>query len=171
MTTSRVAEIAGVSVGTLYQYFASRDALLDALQERELTRATEMLQRVLANAARLKDRALARSVVDELLALYRAAPALHRVLAVEGLRISPPEQVLAFDLRLISAIRAYLGADASRFRRQNLDAAAFVIYQSVRASMLSYLLERPAGVSEEALAEELTDLILSYLLGAAPLGD
>lgn len=32
-TTNRIAEVAGVSIGTLYQYFDSRDAILDALAE------------------------------------------------------------------------------------------------------------------------------------------
>jgi AcrR family transcriptional regulator len=165
MTTSRVAEVAGVSVGTLYQYFGNRDAILDALQDRELERATELLQSLLQRGAPLSDRDLARRVVEGLMQLYQAAPALHRVLAVEGLRVSPKERVLAFDLRLVTAIRSFLSLSKAPLRRTNLDAAAFVIYQSVRASMLAYLLERPAGVDERALTEELIDLTVTYLLG------
>jgi AcrR family transcriptional regulator len=165
MTTSKVAEVAGVSVGTLYQYFGNRDAILDALQDRELERATELLQALLVNGKPQNDRDLARSVVEGLMKLYQAAPALHRVLAVEGLRVSPKERVLAFDLRLVTAIRGFLSLSKAPLRRQNLDAAAFVIFQSVRASMLAYLLERPAGVSEQALTEELIDLTVTYLLG------
>lgn len=165
MTTSRVAEVAGVSVGTLYQYFGNRDAILDALQDRELERATELLQSLLQGGMPLSDRDLARRVVEGLMKLYQAAPALHRVLAVEGLRVSPKERVLAFDLRLVTAIRSFLSLTKAPIRRTNLDAAAFVIYQSVRASMLAYLLERPAGVDERALTEELIDLTVSYLLG------
>lgn len=46
-TTTRIAEVAGVSVGTLYQYFGNRDAILDALQDREFERASEFMLRVL----------------------------------------------------------------------------------------------------------------------------
>jgi AcrR family transcriptional regulator len=164
LTTSRVAETAGVSVGTLYQYFGGRDSILDALQDRELARATELLKGILDNAATLGDREVAAAVIDGLMGLYRVAPALHRLLAVDGLRVTPKEHVLAFDLRIVAAIRGFLSLSTIRLRRQNLDAASFVIYQSVRASMLAYLLERPAGVDEAALAAELTDLILSYLV-------
>ena len=164
LTTARVAEVAGVSVGTLYQYFGSRDAILDALQDRELARATELIQGVLANTQRIDDRKLTRSIIDGLMSLYQAAPALHRLLAVEGLRITPPERVLAFDLQLVTAIRGFLSLSPIRLKRHNLDAAAFVVYQSVRASMLAYLLERPAGVEPDSLCEELTELILSYLV-------
>jgi AcrR family transcriptional regulator len=162
-TTSRIAEVAGVSVGTLYQYFRNRDQILQALQQREFERASVMMQRVLANPERAQDREVARAVVEELFSIYRAAPGLHRVLALEGLRVTPTEQVLAFDRQIVAAIKVFLALARTRIRRQHLDAAAFVVYQSVRASMLAYLLEAPAGVSEAVLIEELTDLILSYL--------
>ena len=163
LTTSRVAEVAGVSVGTLYQYFAHRDAIVAALQDRELERAGAMLERVLKSGAPLSDQELARSIVAELLALYRAAPALHRVLAARGLSFAPPEQVVAFDARSVAVLKAFLGLAGPRIRRSNLEAAAFVVYQSVRATMLAYLLESPAGVDDAMLVEELTQLIVRYL--------
>jgi AcrR family transcriptional regulator len=163
LTTSRVAEVAGVSVGTLYQYFAHRDAIIDALQDRELERAGAMLERVLANPERNSDRVVARAVLEELLRLYRAAPALHRVLAVDGLRYSTPERVLAFDAKSVALVKAFLSFAGPRIRSTNLEAAAFVVYQSVRATMLGYLLESPAGVSDDVIIAELTELIIRYL--------
>ena len=43
--------------------------------------------------------------------------------------------------------------------------AAFVIYNSVRATMLARLLEAPARLDDTALVEELSDLVVSYLIG------
>jgi AcrR family transcriptional regulator len=162
-TTSHIAEVAGVSVGTLYQYFGNRDAILDALQDREFERAGAMMQRLLANPDGASDRAIARSVVEGLFGLYRAAPALHRVLAVEGLRVTPASRVQAFDARIVGAIKTFLVHAKPRIRRGDLDAASFVVYQSVRAAMLAYLIEEPPGVSQAALVDELTDLVVRYL--------
>ena len=162
-TTSRIAEVAGVSVGTLYQYFANRDAILDALQDREFERATEMMNRVLARGAYSTDREVARAVIEGLLELHSAAPALHRLLVVEGLRVTPTERVQAFDMRIIAVVRSFLSLANLRIRRTNLDAAAFVVYQAVRASMLACVVERPPGLDSETLVDELTDLVLRYL--------
>jgi hypothetical protein len=128
-----------------------------------------MLERVLAKGA-ASGRDVARAVVEELFRLYRAAPALHRVLAVEGLRVTPTERVLAFDARAVGAIKAFLTLLGSGVRRENVDAAAFVAYQSVRAVMLAYLFERPAGIDDPALTEELADLVERYLVDAGDAG-
>jgi hypothetical protein len=50
-----------------------------------------------------------------------------------------------------------------RIRRTNLDAAAFVVYQAVRASMLACVVERPAGLDSATLVDEITDLVVRYL--------
>lgn len=164
-TTTRVAEVAGISIGTLYQYFSHRDAILDALQDREFERAMELMQRILGQASvtgLAED--VAREMIRGLLSLYAEAPGLHRVLALEGLRVTPADRVHAFDMRAIGVVRGFLAASPLPIRRKNLDAAAFVIFQSVRASMLARMLESPPGIDDDTLVEELTDMILRYLV-------
>jgi len=56
-TTNRIAERAGVSIGTVYQYFPNKDAILAAIAERELTAVLALMRKVLlkgqpANARR-----------------------------------------------------------------------------------------------------------------------
>lgn len=164
-TTTRIAEVAGVSVGTLYQYYSHRDAIIDALQDREFERALALMQGVLSEGNLQKGgREMVTAAVRGLATLYEPRPGLHRVLAMEGLRVAKADRVHAFDLRIITLVRHFLSATEAPVRRQNLDAAAFVAFQSVRATMLASLLERPAGLSLETLTDELVDLVLRYLV-------
>jgi hypothetical protein len=101
------------------------------------------------------------------LTLYAEAPGLHRVLALEGLRVTPTDRVQAFDNRVCSLIRSFLAVSSLPIRRNNLEAAAFVVFQSVRASMLARMLEDPPGLDDETLTEELTDMVLRYLVDDA----
>ena len=164
-TTTRIADVAGVSIGTLYQYFADRDAIVDALQDREFERAMHMVQQALSSARGERAApAVARAVVEGLLRLYAAAPGLHRLLVLEGLHVAPTERVRAFDMQVIAVIRSYLRSSGIRLRRANLDAAVFVIYQAVRAAMLARLFETPPELDDATLVEEITDLVLRYLV-------
>jgi AcrR family transcriptional regulator len=168
-TTTRVAEVAGVSVGSLYQYFSHRDAILNALQDREFERTLRLLQDVLANANLAKNpRETVSAVVQGLASLYRASPGLHRVLAIEGLRVAKAGRVHDFDSRVLAIVRHFLAATDAPIRRKNVDAAAFVTLQAVRATMLAHLLERPPGIDEPAIVDELVDLVLRYLVDAGP---
>ena len=165
-TTTRIAEVAGVSIGSLYQYFSHRDAILKALQDREFERTLAMMQGVLADIHldEAPEQTVA-AVLRSLAELYSTSPGLHRVLAIEGLRVAKAEHVHAFDLRVIDLIRHFLTATKAPIKRQNLEAAAFIVYQSVRATMLAYLLERPPGLDGKRLTDELAELVTGYLLG------
>ena len=164
-TTTRIAEVAGVSVGTLYQYFSHRDAIFDALQEREFERAIVLMQGVLSDNNLAKSpRETVAGCVQGMLALYEASPGMHRVLAMEGLRSTKADRIHSFDLRVIALVRHFITATGAPIRRMNKDAAAFVAFQSVRATMLAMLLESPAGLNDKALVEELVDLLLRYLV-------
>jgi hypothetical protein len=107
---------------------------------------------------------VAREMIRGLLSLHAEAPGLHRVLALEGLRVTPAHRVHAFDMRAIGVVRGFLAASPLPIRRKNLDAAAFVVFQSVRASMLARMLESPPSVDDDTLVEELTDMLLRYLV-------
>src|SRR3954467_7120018 len=48
-TMARIAEVAGVSGRSIYQYFPHRDAILHALQDREFERAIKLIQELLAD--------------------------------------------------------------------------------------------------------------------------
>ncbi len=164
-STTRIAEVAGVSVGSLYQYFSHRDAILDALQDREFERAIGLMQAVLADGNLTKTpRETVTAVVRGLARLYAVSPGLHRVLAIEGLRVAKAERVHAFDMRVLAIIRRFLGASRAPMRRTNVEAAAFVAFHSVRATMLASLLEHPQSLGEVAVVEELVDLVLRYLV-------
>ncbi len=164
-TTTRIAEVAGVSVGTLYQYFSHRDAILDALQTREFERAIALMQNVLSVGNLAKSpRETITAAVQGMGELYVACPGVHRVLAMEGLRTTKADRLHSFDLRVIALVRHFLAATGTPVRRKNVDAAAFVAFQCVRATMLASLLESPAGLDDQTLVEELVDLLLRYLV-------
>lgn len=85
-TTNRIAEQAGVSIGSLYQYFPNKDAILRALMDAHLDAGTRLLGERLAEGLPqgLDDtlRVFVRATIDN----HRDDPRLHRVLFEEAPR-------------------------------------------------------------------------------------
>ena len=101
-TTARVAEAAGISVGSLYQYFPNKEAILFRLQAVEWRATMAQLRRILADTRvppleRLRaavrefflsecEEAAFRSALEQAAPLYREAPEA-RAHAEEGRRL------------------------------------------------------------------------------------
>ena len=99
-TTNRIAAAAGVSVGSLYQYFPSKDAIAVELLRRYRDGLVELVDTRLGNVTPgdVQD-GRARSPRD-LLRGEGINPALHRVLIEQVLRTSARREMLGFEERL-----------------------------------------------------------------------
>src|SRR6516164_8568554 len=52
-STNRIAEVAGVSIGSLYQYFPSKEALVAAVIDRHTQEVAEVTRKAMVKAAAL----------------------------------------------------------------------------------------------------------------------
>jgi len=158
-TTNRIAEVAGVSIGTLYQYFADKYAIFDALIQRELETAAALLDASTLDSEQPLETTL-RQLFDGLRTLQPRGPELYRQLervpnALLRRRVSERnDRALAFARRLLEAHRSELRVD-------DLDLAAFMI---VHASE-GVLLNASPDLVGPRLSEELGRLFTRYLLG------
>ena len=94
LTTNAVAETAGVSIGTLYQYFANKEAILDALADREMAGLSERVMAALKEPAAMRPEERMVSVIRAVTASYGGRRPVHRIvmgysLARGGRRLAP----------------------------------------------------------------------------------
>ncbi len=163
-STNKVAEAAGVSIGSLYQYFPSKEALVSALIERHMSR---MLQ-VLTDAGAALPlggtvRQATRQIIAASYAAHRVNPKLHRVLLEQVPRIGTMGSIDTFEERTLTLVEAFLSMHASELRRSNLKLAAKVAVLAVRGTTLYCVLRSPELLYEEEFIDEVTDMIVRYL--------
>ena len=143
-------------------------ALLTALCEYHMTEMTTLLIGEIAGLrARPLDEAI-RPLVKALLRAHAVAPALHRVFIEQVPRINGLERVQQLDRMLIEVMRAELERRPEKLRPRDLEMAVFILVHSVQAVTHAAILERPDALSDDALADEISALVLRYLLADPP---
>jgi AcrR family transcriptional regulator len=165
-STNRIAEKAGVSVGSLYQYFPSKEALVAAVVERHTEELMHVVRTVLADVAKLPVDEAVRKLVTAAIHAHRIDPELHRVLAEQMPRTGRAANADVLSVETYALFRAYLDAHADEFRAVDLELATFVCVTSIEALTHSAVLDYAGRLSEEAmdaLVDEATRLIVRYL--------
>jgi AcrR family transcriptional regulator len=164
-STNHIAERAGVSVGSLYQYFPSKEALVVAVIERHHQEIMQVVRRALAEVASLTMEQAVRKLVATAVQAHRIDPELHRVLAEQIPRTGKLEKVETFNRETYALFRAWLGNHRKEFRAVDLDLAAFVCVTSIEALTHTAVLHH-ADMSADTmrkLVDEATLLVVRYL--------
>lgn len=162
-TTNAVAEVAGVSVGSLYQYFPNKDSLIAALHDRHGRQMSALLDAaLLQHRSSSLPEALA-GVIESAVKAHQLDTDLHRVLEkqVLGLHQFPgaDESVDEIERRL----RGLLEAHRADIVVEDLKLATYMLMHAVHALIHAVVLERPSGVSVKAATRETVRMALAYL--------
>ncbi|TVQ86606.1 MAG: TetR/AcrR family transcriptional regulator [Deltaproteobacteria bacterium] len=157
-TTNRIAKRAGVSIGTLYQYFRDKDALIEALTERHLRSLVQVAAGPLTGATDLPIPELTRRIVDALIEMHRTDPALHQVLATQA----PVDLIQRLRRATEQILSADMAARHERGENKVVDAplSAFLVVCLIDEAIRSAILDRPELLEGDRLAHGLCQAVV-----------
>jgi AcrR family transcriptional regulator len=167
-STNRIAEVAGVSVGSLYQYFPSKEALVAAVIERHNLQVMQTVRSELSEVLAQPVEQGVRNIVALAVKAHRVDPTLHRVLAEQIPRVGKLEEVEAFSNENYTLFRTYLESRRDELDVKDLELATYVCVTSIEALTHNAVLRHPQMLSNQkmqALVDEATRLITRYLKG------
>ncbi len=161
ITTNQIAERAGVSVGTLYQYFDDKDAVLTGVGERVVTEGLAAAAKAL-DAFRNNKPTLAEGV-DHLLDVTFASVARPRVLRQILLRENrePPNTIWQDQTK--SVVQALLYGHADLVRPGNVDIMSTILVSFIFSVLHDVVTTRPELLSTPEFRSELRALLMGYL--------
>jgi AcrR family transcriptional regulator len=81
VTTNRIAEVAGVSIGSLYQYFPDKRSIYSALHERHVDDVRNVLERYVGAQDSLSFSRFVVELVEELVDLHSIETELHQLMS------------------------------------------------------------------------------------------
>lgn len=163
-TTNQIARVAGVSIGTLYHYFPTKEALVAAVVHRMwegelaavMTQASAFVEEPLAEAIRRAVKAL----VDEIgrkIALYRSW-------YTEASHLGELDKGLGMTNQAVAFVQAALERRRDEVRPRDLAFAADLVVKTALAVARTGARDYPEQVKSGALAEELAEMLSRYLL-------
>ncbi|MEZ4225751.1 MAG: TetR/AcrR family transcriptional regulator [Polyangiaceae bacterium] len=150
VTTNRIAEAAGVSIGTLYQYFPDKHAIFTALHQRHVEQVRAVIERALAtHGASIEG--FSRVLVEGLSDLHAADPELHELVTTEV-----PEGPMSFR-------------DALRdvFERVTTSERMLFVLPNMVEALVHGVAQRPPLISLESAKEEAVRTVLGYLASSS----
>lgn len=152
-TTNAVAERAGVSIGTLYQYFADKDALMQAIAERELrttfARIAAMLSDESNTAREERVRGVVRAVINAFGGRTRARKAVVQTILSRG-----------GGALFHAAVADFLARNSLDIMS---DEQSFVVSRAVMGAIRAAVLEERPFLKSRSFEDELVRLVLAYL--------
>lgn len=165
-TTKRIAAVAGVSVGSLYQYFPGKDALVFAVQRRHF----DQVMGALARVSLAPDQPLGGAIggfVAGMVAGHDLDARLHRALTEQMLRLGPAP-FRETQSQAVAMVRGILGLRRDELAVTDLDTAAWLLVTTVEGAVHAALMGGDGRLGDPAFERELTALVCRYLGVAAP---
>jgi AcrR family transcriptional regulator len=161
VTTNAVAARAGISIGSLYQYFPHKAALLAALIRDERANLLEAVERIVSSDAAHSLSNLVDELIEATVAHYLERPALSRTLNLARTQLPPDPTAVEFSARITVLIAARL--DELNIPRPETTAQDIL---AILHGMIDAASEAHEG-DRTALADRTRRAVMGYLQVAA----
>lgn len=158
ITTNRVAEVAGVSIGSLYQYFPDKQAIFIALHDRHVDEVRQVIERTMTDCSSASLEDFTGELVERLANVHSDDADLHEVVSA-----AVPGSAHGFK----SALRATFGRVISptqqdRYTADEAERMLFVLPQMVEA-LVHGVAHQKQALSRERAKDEAIRTVAVYL--------
>jgi AcrR family transcriptional regulator len=162
VTTNRIAEVAGVSIGSVYQYFPDKRAIFVALHQRHIEEIDRLVEAKLFEHAASPVEDLIGAMMEAMIEAHATDPELYELLLTEVPHRA--EGTRDFAVRLHGAFRLAISSRVHDLRsRRDLDKVVFVVTHMVESLSHGAVLRRPTGLSLVAAKKEAVRAVVAYL--------
>lgn len=164
LTTSRIVERAGVSVGSLYQYFPSKESILSVILEKQFNKNVDDFISKLESLD--KENLSFKEAIDELarflIADFKVHSKIHKELLFSMLSLNNLKFTLKNDERVTQAIKQYIGNWKNEVREDiDYERAVFLFQYAFKGIKFGLVFASKEDYSEK-IHQDLSLLIYQY---------
>jgi AcrR family transcriptional regulator len=163
-STNRVAETAGISIGSLYQYFPNKDALIGAVIDKQIENYTKNLEADFAKVPDLSPMKGIEMIVRSLVSAYLGNRTLLAVIFEQLPRTHRMKNILHARRHGIKLVKATFERNREFLKVRDIDHASYIIVNSVMGVLLTAIVDDQLPLSEKQIGDELIEMIQGYVL-------
>lgn len=163
LSTNRIAESAGVSIGSFYHYFPNKECVLAELARALDRRAQSLLEQRHEVIAGSDVREAVRAFVEVLFDARMGGLALRRQLLVHVPRDWLAQESARVDREVQALVCGFLEARRQELTLRSPERATFILFHTVEAVVEAAVEGQPAWIADGSLRRELVRLLFSYL--------
>ena len=161
--TNRVAERAGFSIGTLYQYFPNKNSIIEAIAERERIAIEATIQKALLDGWPHTIEEFLRIIIRQMINAFGRRQKLRRFIIIQMIRLDLFMPVLQEADRISETVSALLeknrGDDYLPLSKTRL----FILTRSTMGVIRAAIIENSQLLVTQEFEDELVRLALNYI--------
>jgi AcrR family transcriptional regulator len=158
-----IADRAGVSVGSLYQYFPSKAALVQSLLGFHLGQRMRELELALDSMRGLSGEEAAARLVDNLIGEKTTRMRVEHAMIRLFCRVGELATLTEFDGQMNALVERFLVSLEGQIRPVDTRIAAFLISNLLRSAVLLTIVQEPARLHDPVFKTELVRMVVGYL--------
>jgi len=161
--TNLIAERAGISVGTLYEYFQNKEAIASRLNEELAAAESDIIMEMFRETEDTSLEDSIANIVSLTFELYRENGAMYRALAAISTHNRKFVGTRKSEKLIMDAIASKLEKSLTRIKISDIETATFVIFHSVES--LAYFSVSPGGSNgaKSEMPSEVSKVVTRYL--------
>ncbi|GAA4102414.1 TetR/AcrR family transcriptional regulator [Zhongshania borealis] len=163
LTTNHIADVAGVSIGTLYQYFSNKETIIYALIESVVSKAADELRDKLMELMTEPIQVMIPTMTRLLLSIYKENEFVLFRIRYQVPRLKDTYAKLTTENFTFVTNLAYLKQHQIELTVKDLSTALFIVENAITSNCIRYLEKQPSDISEDEFIDELSSMVLKYL--------
>lgn len=162
-TTRHVADIAGISVGSLYEYFSNKEAIFDAMNQRFVSDVVAMLQPLIPSLVRLPIGEAIKLMLGHFGDFLNRNNQRYLKCARQAMRVDIKDYMEPITRLLMEIVMQHVMHHPEHMRLRRIPAMSYIFINGGIFTMIRHLSEPSPPISYEELTEGLADMVDHYV--------
>lgn len=162
-STNKIAAKAGVSIGSLYQYFPTKDSIVALMMERFMKHEMQIFNQVLAEKKAKNLEQTIRAIIEAMMESKRKNRRFTKIFAQKIFGFNKLDMLKKVDDYLLELFKIHIEPFSHEVRKDNLEMSLWMIMQAVKLIPVTLMFDERYELEDPRVVDELVHMTYSYL--------